>query len=451
MYVPQAMRLEREQAWGLIERHGFAALVGSDLEATHLPLLLDRSEGELGTLYGHFARANPHWRTLADSRVLAIFNGPHAYISPTWYASRPAVPTWNYLAVHATGALELLGTEATRELLDRSLAHYEPALLDSLSREHGYLEKMRAGVVGFRLPIETLTGKAKLGRQRSQADQAGVEDALAKSRDPQARQLLHGTFDQRGEKSMTLDDVSRNDFGQPVGTALPGWQPAHRPGRTPLQGQRVRLEPLLPERHADSLYAAFMTPGEGPHETPQAHWTYYGGMPFADAEQYRAWLKARSESDDPLCYAIVETADEGATGRTLGLASYLNIVPEHGSIEVGHIHFTPALRRTPAATEAMLLLMRHAFELGYRRYEWKCDALNAPSRCAAKRLGFRFEGIFRQHQVVNGRNRDSAWFSLLDSEWPTIEARLERWLAPENFDDQGRQLSSLSALMQEDR
>ncbi|MGQ4878687.1 FMN-binding negative transcriptional regulator [Billgrantia sp. LNSP4103-1] len=189
MYIPQAMRLEREQAWELIEQYDFAALVGSDLQATHLPLLLDRSEGELGTLYGHFARANPHWRTLGGNRALAIFSGPHAYVSPTWYATRPAVPTWNYLAVHATGTLELLETDATQALLDRSLAHYEPALLESLSRERAYLEKMQAGVVGFRLRIETLQGKAKLGRQRSQADQAGVEVALSESRDPQARQL----------------------------------------------------------------------------------------------------------------------------------------------------------------------------------------------------------------------------------------------------------------------
>ncbi|WP_111413148.1 FMN-binding negative transcriptional regulator [Billgrantia lactosivorans] len=189
MYAPPSMQLGRNQAWELIERHGFAVLVGADLQATHLPLLLERSEGEQGTLYGHFARANPHWRTLDGNRALAIFSGPHAYVSPAWYASQPAVPTWNYLAVHATGTLELLGTEATRELLDRSLAHFEPALLDSLSREPGYLEKMQTGVVGFRLPIETLVGKAKLGRQRSEADQAGVEAALAESRDPQARQL----------------------------------------------------------------------------------------------------------------------------------------------------------------------------------------------------------------------------------------------------------------------
>lgn len=254
-------------------------------------------------------------------------------------------------------------------------------------------------------------------------------------------------------------DVSRNDYGQPIGGALPDWQPARRPGRMALQGRRVRLEPLAPERHADSLHAAFLAPGEGPNDTPEARWTYSGGMPFADAGQYLAWLEAKAGSKDPLFYAIVETpgatvettgaiveaVDEWTAGRALGLASYLNIVPEHGSIEVGHIHFTPALRRTPAATEAMLLMMRHAFALGYRRYEWKCNALNAASQRAAERLGFCFEGIFRQHRVENGHSRNTAWFSLLDSEWPAVEARLERWLAPENFDPEGQQLRSLSA------
>ncbi|MBA2780783.1 FMN-binding negative transcriptional regulator [Billgrantia kenyensis] len=189
MYVPPSMRLSREQAWELVERYSFAALIGADLQATHLPLTLERSEGEHGALYGHFARANPHWRALDGNRALAIFSGPHAYVSPSWYASQPAVPTWNYLAVHATGRLELLDTAATRELLDHSLAHFEPALLDSLGRENDYLEKMQAGVVGFRLRIEALEGKAKLGRQRSRADQEGVEAALAQSADPQARQL----------------------------------------------------------------------------------------------------------------------------------------------------------------------------------------------------------------------------------------------------------------------
>ncbi|MCC5884376.1 MAG: FMN-binding negative transcriptional regulator [Halomonas sp.] len=189
MYIPPSMRLDREQAWELIERHDFAALVDASLSATHLPLILERSEGELGTLYGHFARANPQWRTLNGNRALAIFSGPHAYISPSWYATRPAVPTWNYLAVHATGSIELLRDEDTQTLLGRSLAHFEPALLDSLGREHDYLSKMQAGVVGFRLRIESLEGKAKLGLQRSRADQEGVEAALAKSIDSQAREL----------------------------------------------------------------------------------------------------------------------------------------------------------------------------------------------------------------------------------------------------------------------
>ncbi|QTP57961.1 GNAT family N-acetyltransferase [Billgrantia antri] len=244
---------------------------------------------------------------------------------------------------------------------------------------------------------------------------------------------------------MTLADVTQNDFGQPIGAPQPAWKPARRPERTTLTGRLVRLEPLSAERHADSLHAAFMVAGEGPLDAPAARWTYSGGMPFTNAEQCRIWLVDRARSNDPLFYAIVE-AD---SGRALGLASYLNIVPEHGSIEVGHIHFTPALRRKPAATEAMLLLMRHAFALGYRRYEWKCNALNAPSRRAAERLGFRFEGIFRQHRVEGGHNRDTAWFSLLDGEWPAVEARLEGWLAPENFDAKGRQLCSLSALTYE--
>lgn len=233
-----------------------------------------------------------------------------------------------------------------------------------------------------------------------------------------------------------------NDHGQPVGAPLPEWQTAQRPRPETLEGRRVHLEPLSPERHADPLHVAFLSPGEGPLDAPEARWTYSGGMPFRSAAEHRDWLKARAASQDPLFFALVDPA----SGRALGLASYLNIVPEHGSIEVGHLHFTPPLRRTPAATEAMLLMMRHAFALGYRRYEWKCDALNAASRRAAERLGFRFEGVFRQHRVMNGRNRDTAWFSILDGEWPAIEARLERWLSPENFDAQGRQLSSLSAL-----
>lgn len=231
-------------------------------------------------------------------------------------------------------------------------------------------------------------------------------------------------------------------FGQPIGAPVPGWTGAAPLPGAPLVGRRVRVEPLESGRHGDTLFDALEATGEKPHEAPGARWAYLGGRPYADRAGFDAWLAARAASHDPRFYAIVEAG----SGQALGLAAYLNSVPEHGSLEVGHLHFSPRLKRTPAATEAMALMMGHAFALGYRRYEWKCDALNAPSRRAATRLGFRFEGIFRQHRVVAGRNRDTAWFSILDGEWPALEAILERWLAPDNFDARGRQRLSLSAL-----
>ncbi|WP_431024311.1 GNAT family N-acetyltransferase [Halomonas sp. H5] len=231
-------------------------------------------------------------------------------------------------------------------------------------------------------------------------------------------------------------------FGQPIGDPVPGWAGAAPPPGEPLVGRRVRVEPLETARHGDALFATLGLPGKTPSDAPEARWAYLGGVPYDDRAGFDAWLASRAGSRDPRFYAIVERA----SGQALGLAAYLNSVPEHGSIEVGHLHFSPRLRRTPAATEAMTLMMRHAFALGYRRYEWKCDALNAPSWRAAIRLGFRFEGIFRQHRVVAGRNRDTAWFSILDGEWPALEAILRRWLSPDNFDAQGRQRLSLSAL-----
>lgn len=230
--------------------------------------------------------------------------------------------------------------------------------------------------------------------------------------------------------------------GQPIGAPVPGWVGATPLSGTALAGRRVSIEPLDAERHGDGLYAALGLPGKTPLDGPEARWAYLGGVPYDDRPGFDAWLASRAASHDPRFHAIAERA----SGQALGLAAYLNIVPEHGSLEVGHLHFSPRLQRTPAATEAMALMMRHAFALGYRRYEWKCDALNMPSRRAATRLGFRFEGIFRQHRVVAGRNRDTAWFSILDGEWPTLEAIFERWLSPDNFDAQGRQHLSLTAL-----
>jgi RimJ/RimL family protein N-acetyltransferase len=208
-----------------------------------------------------------------------------------------------------------------------------------------------------------------------------------------------------------------------------------------MEGAYVRLEPVEVAAHAESLYRLS-------HARPDdaALWTYLAYGPFADQRAFEDWLAERARSEDPLFFAIVE---EGS-GHASGMASYLNIVPDMGCIEIGHIWFAPPLQRTRAATEAIFLMMRHVFDdLGYRRLEWKCNARNEASMRAARRFGFTYEGTFRQHMVVKGRNRDTAWFSLLDHEWPTVRAAFERWLAPDNFDAAGRQRISLAALTQE--
>jgi RimJ/RimL family protein N-acetyltransferase len=220
-----------------------------------------------------------------------------------------------------------------------------------------------------------------------------------------------------------------NHLGQPVGFALSDWTPPPRPPREPLTGRFCRVEPLAPDKHGNDLYAANASDTQG------AMWTYLPYGPFHTLESYQHWLRDYSQTDDPLFHAIVDLP----TGKALGVASYLRIAPDNGSIEVGHIAYSPLLQRTPAATEAMFLMMRRVFQLGYRRYEWKCDALNAKSRAAAERLGFSFEGIFRQALVYRGRNRDTAWFSVIDREWPALEKAFVRWLDPANFDHQGRQ------------
>ena len=210
------------------------------------------------------------------------------------------------------------------------------------------------------------------------------------------------------------------------------------PARVVHDGRYVRLEPLDARVHAEELYAASHGVEGG-----ERLWVYLPYGPWETLEAFRAWLRDCSASADPMFFAV---RDKGA-GRAGGVASYLNIHPKPGTIEIGHIWFGPALQRTPAATEALFLLLRHAFDdVGCRRMEWKCNALNAASRRAAVRLGFAFEGIFYQHQIVKGRNRDTAWFSILDGEWPAIRANFEAWLAPANFDAAGRQRTSLGDL-----
>lgn len=229
-------------------------------------------------------------------------------------------------------------------------------------------------------------------------------------------------------------EESLNESGQPVGAIVPGWSGAPRPSREPMEGRFCRLEPLDPGRHAASLHKANSLDSEG------AMWTYLPYGPFCSFTDYLDWMNRYCLGQDPLFYAIVD----GASSEAVGLASYLRIDPDHGVIEVGHLAFSPLLQRSPASTEAMFLMMKRAFGLGYRRYEWKCHALNAPSRAAAQRLGFSFEGVFRQAAVVKGRTRDTAWFSAIDTEWPELEQAFGKWLAPGNFDGEGRQITRLS-------
>ncbi len=225
---------------------------------------------------------------------------------------------------------------------------------------------------------------------------------------------------------------SAQPIGEPVDTS-----PARRPERTILRGRAISLVPLNAEAHADALF-------EGANGGDKDRvWTYLFDGPYADRAVFRANIESKAASQDPLFFAVIDNA----SGKAVGYQTFLRIEPKHRVIEVGNIMYTPALQRTIGATEAQYLFARHVFDdLGYRRYEWKCNNLNAPSRRAALRLGFTFEGVFRQHMIVKGRNRDTGWFSMLDSEWPARRAAFEQWLAPENFDLSGRQRTSLSTL-----
>jgi RimJ/RimL family protein N-acetyltransferase len=236
----------------------------------------------------------------------------------------------------------------------------------------------------------------------------------------------------------TANDTHRyNEFGQPIGCALPDWKSPPFPPHDVKPGRYARLEPLSTARHARDVFDA---QADDPNDE---RWTYSFSGPFADFKAYEAWMKEAEAARDPQHYAIVDAA----SGRAVGTASYLRIDPRHGVIEVGHIYFSPRLARTRAATEAIYLFVANAFALGYRRFEWKCDSCNLPSRAAATRLGFTYEGTFRQAIVNKGRNRDTTWFSIIDGDWNGgLKAAHERWLDPANFDGNARQKSKLSEL-----
>jgi RimJ/RimL family protein N-acetyltransferase len=237
----------------------------------------------------------------------------------------------------------------------------------------------------------------------------------------------------------TMRAVIHPPTGLPIGPEA-GPVPAQRPTRTTLAGRHVTLVPLDPAGHGDDLFA-------GTHGADRERlWLYLGEGPFADRALFRAYLEQRADRDEPVFVAIVDNS----TGRAAGHACYMRIKPAHKVIEVGNILYTAAIARRPGGTEAMYLMARHAFEdLGYQRYEWKCNALNAPSRRAALRFGFTFEGIFPRHMIQKGRLRDTAWFSMLASEWPARKVAFEAWLAADNFDPQGRQLADLATLVRQ--
>lgn len=225
-----------------------------------------------------------------------------------------------------------------------------------------------------------------------------------------------------------------NELGQPIGPAVPGWTARSQVGPVTLVGEHCRVEPLA-KHHLPGLYDALAL------RSPASTWTYLKDGPFDGRTGFYLWLSALADDRGFVPHAVCDP-----TGGPLGIACYLRENAAYGTVEVGSIAFSAALQRTTVATEAMYLMARHAFELGYRRYEWKCDALNDASRRAAERLGFVYEGTFRQDVVYKGRNRDTAWFSITDEEWPVRRAILEAWLAPANFDEQGRQRRSMAEI-----
>ncbi len=229
-----------------------------------------------------------------------------------------------------------------------------------------------------------------------------------------------------------------NRLGQPVGSALPNWRPARRPPRTPMEGRVCIVEPIDPARHGDALFAAFSDDRDG------RLWTYLVSGPFPTRESFDSWMQAKCLRDDPLYHAIVDRR----SGAAVGISSYMRIDRASGVIEIGNTVFSPRVQRGTLRTESTYLMMRRAFdELGYRRYECRCDSLNEASHKAILRSGFTQEGLFRQAKVYKGRTRDTLWFSILDHEWPAIRSAYEAWLSESNFDAEGQQHQSLGALM----
>jgi RimJ/RimL family protein N-acetyltransferase len=228
----------------------------------------------------------------------------------------------------------------------------------------------------------------------------------------------------------------KNSLGQPIGAPVPTWTERRKPPKVAVRGLYAAVEPLDPKARAAELFEAMCEDKEG------RIWTYLPYGPFVTREAYAGWMYLTCMGDDPQFYSIVDLK-----GGAVGIASFLRVDPKGGSIEVGHINIAPRGQRSRVATEAMFLMMKRTFdELAYRRFEWKCDALNAPSRVSAERLGFSYEGTFRQATMYKGRNRDTAWYAIIDKEWLFLKAAYETWLKPDNFDADGKQKQRLSEL-----
>ncbi|MEI8035187.1 MAG: GNAT family protein [Betaproteobacteria bacterium] len=228
----------------------------------------------------------------------------------------------------------------------------------------------------------------------------------------------------------------KNSIGQPIGLALPEWHIPLPLAPYRFKGRYCHIEPLVSPLHAHALYEANAL------DTNDSGWTYMAYGPFEQLTAFEQWVKEAAQSTDPLFHALVDPF----TQKAVGVASYLRIDRSNGVIEIGHLKFSPRMQQSRMATEALYQFIKHSFDLGFRRCEWKCDALNAPSRRAAQRLGFQFEGIFRQASVYKGRNRDTAWYAIIDKDWPHLQSAFKQWLNPANFDNNGQQILSLSGL-----
>lgn len=228
----------------------------------------------------------------------------------------------------------------------------------------------------------------------------------------------------------------KNEFGQPVGRPVENWKECPMPPRSDMVGNHVIVSPIDVKRDARHLFDANRKAMDG------SRFTYLFNDAFVDFDAYQAWLETMAATSDPMLHTIIDKA----SNKAVGVAAFMRIDTKFGGIEIGNINYSPALSQTIGGTEAMYMMMKRAFdELGYRRYEWKCDDQNAPSRAAALRHGFTYEGTFRNHMVYKGRNRDTAWFSITDLEWPAVRAAFEAWLAPGNFDENGKQRNSLQS------